>query len=183
MIGAGHTCHYSILYSVVMPLKLLDNEYIKTIQMNWLATVSFIPVLLWRKELLGTMREMRDLGDTLACKGPFTTVLIDYSACGNGVCWESSKLSFEYLFNIVESVSMEMSYLSKMSMPVMACYHSVLWHNASWQNNPQLPPIPILYGVVSLSSCILVTLTSVKLICLVWCWIQSLNEKTPYFGG
>ena len=98
------------------------------------------------------------------------------------------KLSFEYLvFNIVESASMEMSYLSKLSMPVMACYHSVLWHNASWQNNPQLPPIPILYGVVSLSSCILVTLTSVKLICLVWSWIQSLtlklSEITPYFGG
>ena len=120
------------------------------------------------RDFLGTMREMRDLGDTLACKGPFTTVLIDYSACGNGVCWESSKLSFEYLFNIVESVSMEMTYLSpylsKLSMPVMACYHSVLWHNASWQNNPQLPPIPILCSLVSLSSCILVTLTSVKLI-------------------
>ena len=128
MIVTGHTCHYSILYSEVMPLKLLDNEYIKTIQINWLATVSLIPVLLWRKELfrdfLGTMREMRDLGDTLACKGPFTTVLIDYSACGNGVCWESSKLLFEYLFNIVESISMEMSIWA--NCQCQSCYVIIL---------------------------------------------------------
>ena len=96
--------------------------------------------------------------------------------------WGELKLSFEYLFNIVESISMEMSIWA--NCQCQSCYVIILCCDImhldySWQNNPQLPPI--LCGVVSLSSCVLVTLTSVKLICLVWCWIQSLNwVKIPH---